>query len=476
MKVMLLSLPGMEEQDGCLFPLGLGYLVAILKPAHEVQPYHYQTMRAAVLDIPAKVEAFHPDVIGLTCNSFNRGGVRKIISLIRAIDEKVLVVVGGVHASFCYDQVLTNYGADVVVIGEGEYTLQQLCENVQNKQSLSQVNGIAFKRNGEVVVTPPREVATNLDLLPLPDYSYARDLIESSRMGMIITSRGCPVQCTFCSTSSYWGQRVRMFSPSRVVDEMEMLVSQYHVKKIFFHDDTFNLGISRVEAICKEIKSRGVNVEWGCSCRVVPVSEAMLDMMVDAGCRHICWGIESGSEEILKRINKKISLAQVMNAYELSRKHSAVMSTGAFVMVGNSGESSKTINETIKFLNTIPLTDSPSTSVLYVLPGTLLYSDLKERGLVKEEDWVRYDTVPSYTLEHSYLVLAIWAWRVNRSGLKIPFDSKRHFWSVDRVETSVLESRTGGWKILKALLMRMGRPACAMGLLRRLLPAGRVRF
>lgn len=428
MKIMLLSLPGLDERDGNLYPLGLGYLAASLKHDHVVEAYHFNLMSAVRRELPVRLRSFNPEIVGLTCSTFNRGFVKATIKKIKQYNANIKVVVGGVHASFCSDQMINCYGADAVIIGEGERTLSEYCDAIENDLSLESVNGLVFRGKDGLTTTLPREFVRNLDELPLPDYSYAKSFIEKSGMGFIITSRGCPVRCTFCSTSSYWGQNVRMNSVTRVVDEMEMLISKYSVKRIFFHDDTFNLGISRVINICNEIQRRGIQIEWGCSCRVNPVSEEMLRAMVQAGCRHICWGIESGSEEMLKRIDKKISLSQIRNAYALSSNFSDLMSTGAFTMVGNPGETLETIQETVSFLNSIPITDHPSTSILYVLPGTLLYEKLNNDGHISAGDWVKYDTVPYYTIENSFKTLSSWAAMVSASGNLIPFDCHKHFW------------------------------------------------
>lgn len=265
-----------------------------------------------------------------------------------------------------------------------------------------------------------------------------------------------------------------MYSIARVVDEMEMVISQYKVKKIFLHDDTFNLGIERVKAICKEIMDRKLKIEWGCSCRVHPVSEEMIACMVEAGCRHICWGIESGSEEMLKKINKKISLQQIRTAFELSKKF-PVMSTGAFAMVGNPGESNKTINDTVKFLNSIPTTDLLSASILYVLPGTLIYEDLKSKGYIKDEDWSKYDTVPSYTMENSYLTMLRWAKQVRDSPLRIPFDPKKHFWygTMDTSDINVDSKINIYMKIIGRIITK---PRLMVECFNKLLPSGKIRF
>lgn len=468
MKVMLLSLPGLEEKDGNLFPLGIGYLAAEVSKEHEVRAFHYRRMAEARAEVPTTIRSFQPELVGLTCSTFNRGAVREMIGIVKKEAPGATVVVGGVHATFCSEQILNGYGADVVVVGEGERTLAELCSAKERGSDLSDVRGIVFLDAGKVVATPPRPVVRDLDELPFPDYSYARPFIERSGMGFLITSRGCPVRCTFCSTSSFWGQKVRMHSPSRVVDEMEMLISRFGVKKIFFHDDTFNLGIARVKEICAEITRRGIKIEWGCACRVTPVSEEMLSVMAAAGCRHICWGIESGSREMLKRIDKKIAPEQIANAYELSKKFSSVMSTGAFTMIGNPGETESTVRETVEFLNGIPITDAPSTSILYILPGTLHYEELKREGAISDSDWLTYDTVPYFTRENSYRTLVRWVGLVQQSGARIPFDAAKHFWNTPGGPAD--ESRLAG--LGRSLL----QPAKWKSLFRNALPAGKIRF
>jgi len=428
MKVMLLSLPGRGQNQEDLFPLGLGYLLASLKRFHTVEAYHFNDLRQAKKQMIDRIKTFHPDMVGFTCNTFNRSSVKNGIGWVRKVNKNIKILTGGVHASFCYEQVLDYYGADIIITGEGEDTIVNLCNAVENNQSLKSVAGIAYKENNRTVLNSANNFINDLDILPMPDYSYAASFIEQSRMGFLITSRGCPVRCRFCSTSSFWGQKIRMHSVGRVIDEMQMLIDQFKVKKIFFHDDTFNLSVDRVKAICKEITDRKIEVEWGCSCRVVPVSEEMVAAMVAAGCRHICWGVESGSERILKEINKNISLTQVRKAFEISSKFAKVMSTGAFVMVGNPGETKDTVNQTRELLNTISLTDCPSTSILYVLPGTVLYENLVQESYVKDSDWVKYDSVPFYTVENSYKTLYRWHNIVKNSGKRIPFKPERHFW------------------------------------------------
>ena len=445
MRVLLLAPPGFQTGEEPIFPLGLGYLVSALKPEYEVRAAYYQKMEHALRQVPELLRRFEPQVVGISCNTFNRGNARKISQLVKTIAPEVKIVFGGVHASFFPNHALEYMGANAVVIGEGERTIVELCRAFERNTPLDEVEGIAYLRNGQVVRTAPRETGKDLDELHPPDYSYAGNLMRKSGMGFVISSRGCPVNCIFCSTGSYWGQNVRKNSPNRVADEMESLVTNYGVKKIFFHDDTFNLGSARVNDICNEIMRRKIGVEWGVSCRVHPVSQEMIDIMVEAGCRHICWGIESASEEMLRKINKKIKLDQIKNAFERCRKHLNLLSVGAFAMVGNPGESEKTIRETVDFMNTLPMTDHPSTALLYVLPGTALYENLRSHSPEIDNYWIQNEKTMYYTFEQPMETLERWSRMVSASGDIIPYDRKQHFWNdtlfgdIPKVETPDIE-------------------------------------
>lgn len=425
----MISLPGLNTGNEPLFPLGIGYLLASIRNDRPALAVHYQLIEHAMHQLTEIIADFHPDIIALTCTSFNRGNVRNACDWLRKNYPEKKIVLGGVHVSFLPEQALRNYGADFVVIGEGELTLRELCNAIDGLMPVSDVNGIAYLDNGKITITAPRETVKNLDELPMPDYSFAKDLMKESGMGFVISSRGCPVRCSFCSTGTYWGQKVRVNSPKRVVDEIQSLVEKYGVKKIFFHDDTFNLNPLRVKEICTEITSRNVSIEWGVSCRVHPVSQEMIDMMVEAGCRHICWGIESGSAEMLTKIEKKISLEQIRHAFRLCEKHLGIISVGAFMMVGNKGETAATIAESCSFINSLKLTDQPSTSILYILPGTKLYKELLTLIPDLDRYWVESDRVFSYTAEHPLEQLCQWTEKVSQSGNIVPYNRKNHFWN-----------------------------------------------
>ena len=414
--------------DGPIFPMGIGYLVSSVKRDRDVKAVHYQNMEYAAQQLPIIMDSFCPDVVGLSCTSFNRGYIKDFCHLIKNKYPSTKIILGGVHVSFLPEQALRYYFADYVVIGEGEETLRELCNHIDNNADIKDIDGVAYLKDNRFVQNKERTPISNLDELPMPDFSFGEDLMLSSGIGFVISSRGCPVRCDFCSTGSYWGQKVRMNSPQRIVDEIELLITKYGIKKLFFHDDTFNISLKRVFDICNEILKRNIKIDWAVSCRVHPVSEEMIDIMVLAGCKHICWGVETGSDIMLSKINKKITKQQIRNAFALCEKHIGVISVGAFMMVGNPGEDEQTIEETITFMNTIKLTDAPSTAVLYILPGTTLYNRLLIDHPELEDFWIQSNSISSYTYDHEHSTLVQWASRISRSGNIVPFDKSKHFW------------------------------------------------
>ncbi len=180
-----------------------------------------------------------------------------------------------------------------------------------------------------------------------------------------------------------------------------------------------HFSIKRVMEICHDILSRGLCIEWSASCRVHPVSEEMIDTMVKAGCRHICFGIETASESMMERINKKITKDQIRKAYALCEKHVDLLSTGAFMMVGNPGETQQTIDDTVAFMNTIKLTDTPGIGILTILPGTKIYYDMLQEYPSLDNIWITGDGVLLYTKENDVGTLNRWSAQIAGSGQRL---------------------------------------------------------
>ena len=213
-----------------------------------------------------------------------------------------------------------------------------------------------------------------------------------------------------------------MNSPERVGEEVDY-VKSLGARRLFFHDDTFNLGIERTIKLAKILKQK--NIEYAVSCRVHPVNEEMVAKLVESGCKHIIWGVESLSDKILLSIEKKITKEEVKKAFDICAKYADRLATSAYFCVGVPGESEETINESVDYLNNhIKSTHGPGASMLYILPGTKIYRELVKNGEFDERIWLKTDSVYYYTREHNMKTLNSWRKRINKSGIRLPTSAK----------------------------------------------------
>ncbi|MFH0826960.1 MAG: radical SAM protein [Candidatus Omnitrophota bacterium] len=421
MKISLVYPPS-QELNLKGYPLGLAYISASLKKNHKVDIYDYngRAFSKSLHAFFSCLKATKPDLVGISFNSFNRWGAYKLIEKIKKINRKTLVVLGGVHPSTMVQQIFQHFyeKIDFVIQSEGDQSFRRLCDALERNEDYRNISGLVYKEGEKgFKANPVTDVIGDLDTLPLPDYSYASQKIQINEFGYLITSRGCPVNCSFCSTSTFWGQRIRMNSPERVGEEVDY-VKSLGARRFFFYDDTFNLGIERTIKLAEILKQK--NIEYAVSCRVRPVNEEMVAKLVESGCRHITWGVESLSDKILKTIDKKITKEEVKNAFDICAKYADKLTTGAFFCVGVPGETEETINESIEYLNKyIKSTHGPGASILYILPGTRVYRDLVKNGKFDERIWLKTDSVYYYTGEHSMKTLNSWRKRINRSGIRL---------------------------------------------------------
>jgi radical SAM superfamily enzyme YgiQ (UPF0313 family) len=429
MKIALVY-PPTSELNLKGYSLGLAYLSAALNREHEVEVYNYngKEFNPSIKSFLLQVRSKKPDLVAISFNSFNRWGAYQLIKRIKKISPRTYVVLGGVHPSTLYAQIFKYFyhHLDFIIQSEGERSLPELCRALEARHDFTGISGLVYKTgNGAIAANKVSGLVSKLDDLALPDYSYAASEIRQKGLAYLITSRGCPVNCSFCSTSSFWGQNVRMNSPERIAAEVEY-VKSLGAKRIFFHDDTFNLGIDRTIRVAEVLKK--LDIEYAISCRVTPVNEEMVASLADSGCRHITWGVETLSENMLKSINKKITRELVKQAFDICAKFTDKMTTSGFFCVGTPGESAATVKETIDYANAnLRSTHGPGTSILYILPGTKVYADLVSKKKFNEKIWIKSGHVYYYAQEHSMRVLNRWRKMINRSGIKIPYTVK-YFW------------------------------------------------
>ncbi|WXG42257.1 MAG: radical SAM protein [Candidatus Freyarchaeum deiterrae] len=364
-------------------PLGLGYIAAYLKQ-HNISVELVDCTFISQEEALEKIRRSNPKIIGIYSMFSMKSKSLKIAKLTRKNCE--LLVTGGPLPTLKPEEYLNDF--DIVVIGEGEETMLELVQNFENRHDFSKVSGIAYKDKGKIKVTPPREQIKNLDSMPFP----ARELFDNKgykeyyfkKFGYttttIMSSRGCPFDCDFCSRPVF-GNKLRTRSPANVVDEMETVV-ELGYDRIFFSDDCFTLSRKGLIEVCNEIIRRGVKIDWECLSRVDTVDREVTQKMKQAGCVRVFFGIESGNESVLALMNKRISLKQAEEAVHLTKQSG--IQVGAFFIVGYPGENNETILDTVRFASSLPL-DYLSFTMPYPIPGTPLYDRMKEDIIF--EDW-----------------------------------------------------------------------------------------
>ena len=374
-------------------PLGLAYLASALSEAGievkildlVVYPYS-QAMLQNVL------EQFQPQLVGLTAVTMTFDNAMEVVRDIKKINPNIPTVMGGPHVTFCARESLIDHPElDILVLGEGERTIVDLCRAVNTGSDWNRVNGIVYRQHSEICETAPRDPVENLDDLPDPD----RSLLPLGRyraLGMPIsltTSRGCPFKCIFCVGRKMVGSRVRYRSPDKIVDEMEYL-SSLNFHQINIADDLFTANRQHCLAVCDEILNRRIELKWTSFARVDTVSEEILAKMKAAGCSAVSFGVESGNPQILESIKKGITRQQVVAAVDMCRR-TGIIPYASFIL-GLPGETPQTIQETIDFGQQLKeLGVSYGFHLLAPFPGTEIRENSDQYGIkILTDDWSQY--------------------------------------------------------------------------------------
>ena len=374
--------------------MGLAYLAAVLEQAgYKVEILDAPALELTYEKLAGEIERRKPDVVGVTATTAVSPSALKTVRMVRERLPEALTVMGGPHITFLpMETMRAEPSIQVGVVGEGEYTLLELVETWKEGGDLRKVKGIIYRENGDVKFTEPRPLIENLDELPFP----ARHLLPMDRykvfgkhetLGLIFTSRGCPYNCTFCSSSLIFGKKFRARSPGNVVDEVEQFVEQYKSNHVEFVDDLFIFDKKRVKEICREIKERGLDIVWVCSARVDTVDGEIFKTIRDAGCVMVYLGVESGVQRVLNLMRKGIKVEQSVRAVKLA-KEAGLQVVASFVL-GIPGETWEEALETIRFAKKLD-PDFVQFSLATPFPGTELYRIAKEKGLLLTEDWTKY--------------------------------------------------------------------------------------
>ncbi len=346
-----------------------------------------------------QVKEAKPDLIGISCLTINYPTAMKIAGLCKQLYPQCLVVMGGPHATAMPEQVLGNENIDFVASGEGEQTLLELISHVQGEKEPGSIKSLGYKKGKELVFNEERPVIENLDELPEPDRgllpTFTKYLLFQTSFpffmpaGVIIVSRGCPFNCTFCQPmlKRLFGTKVRLRSPELVVKEMAGLVSAYKVKSIYFTDDTFWANPEWAEKVCALIKQQGLDkkIKWLAQTNLVTLDEKRLRLMRDSGCIFLGFGVESGNPFVLKEVFRKAhSVQQAKDIFALCRKLGVVSS--ANFIIGCAEETSESLRDSLELIREL----NPDITDIHYLtptPGSALYDDYRQKKLLQYQEW-----------------------------------------------------------------------------------------
>jgi anaerobic magnesium-protoporphyrin IX monomethyl ester cyclase len=374
---------GTLKAVGVLFPpLGLLYLAAYMgKEGHRVA-----IRDLAVRKKKEQIDFKKYDIVGISTDTTRH---RQALRLARkAKASGCTVVMGGPHAGYVDEEILLTKKVDFIVQREGEITFSELVANLEKGDGkIRSVQGISFLSNGELVRTPPRPFIEDLDSLPLPARhlinldDYRRTKFGGRDITPLITSRGCPYQCTFCSSSHFFGTRVRSRSVRSVLNELEEIYHRYHFNAVAFVDDTFNVFPKRVIEICHGIVEKKLDLWWWNLSRIdlLQRNEEMVKEMARAGAKAIFIGVESSNPKTLEELRKGINVESAIQTVEMLKRNG--LEIHASYIFGGLHDTVETIHETIGFAKRLD-TNVAQFSILTPYPGTAIYEQVKD-GIFK---------------------------------------------------------------------------------------------
>ena len=380
MKVLLVNppqtfYPGSETPAGNL-PLGLMYIAAtLIKTGYKTEildafmadglvQKNGETLNVGMTfeQIKQEICSREPDIVGIagpfTCQIENS---IKVSDLAKQVDSEILTVVGGPHVTTVPKGFLEEAkSVDIAVAGEGEYIMPEIAAFFEGKKALNEIRGIAFRQDGEVKVNSSRDFIKNLDELPYPAY----DLVDMEkylnpkigyrsfrkRAISMVTSRGCPFNCCFCSVHLHMGQGFRAHSANYVLNHIEFVVEKFDVKNIFFEDDNLTLDLARFEAICDGLITKKIKIGWETpnGVRADCLNLSLLQKMKKSGCKSVFFGVESGDQQILDNIIcKSLDLKRVVEVAKICKNID--LKTGAFYIIGFPGEKKENMQKTVDF-------------------------------------------------------------------------------------------------------------------------------
>lgn len=377
-KKFMENLEIVNEKFGIYPPLGLMYAASILENAgHEVKIIDTTVSNLTKEEVLEQVVEFNPDMLGFLLTTWM---FRQTLEWIKYLKKKtkIPVVVGNYVLEQYPKEVLSHKEIDYGVIGSARLALPKLLDALKNNKPLENIQGLAFKKGKKIIINYPKVLHDDLNKLPFParhlvsNEKYAGFHTKKKNFTIMVTSKGCPHNCTFCDMGK---TRYNARTPKNVVDEIEECYKKYGIKEIDFFDRSFTVDKKRIVEICKEIIKRKIKITWSCRARVDEVDENLLKWMKRASCRLIHYGVESGDQKILDMEHKGIRKEEIRKTIEITKK--VGIGTFGFFMIGQPGDTKESVEKTMEFaLELGP--DYAQFMRTVAKPGAELYEEVKK--------------------------------------------------------------------------------------------------
>lgn len=373
-------------------PLSIGFLAGYLETkGYATCIIDEQLKQTTEEELGSLIEAHGIKVVGFTVLTLTARRAYELAASIKRKWPAIKIVMGGVHATLLPAEPIEKGVADFVVRQEGELTLHELLEAIEANGTYENIQGLSFKKDGEVIHNPPRPFIADLDILPPFPYHLFKANMKSYQFGNMLTSRGCPYACIFCSQALVSGRRYRTKSPDKVVEELDTLVHEYKQDFIFFNDDNFIVNKKNVHELCDKIIARNypANLKLGLNARGDSLDKPLLEHMKAAHFTMISFGLETGSDRIMKLVKKGETVAQIAEGVRLAHE-AGFIASGQFIL-GFPTETRAESIMTIKHALRIPL-DFTRFNLLVPYPGSEIFEIVKlEQGKIsKDSDWSNY--------------------------------------------------------------------------------------
>lgn len=382
-------------------PIWAGYLSAIAKKyTEDIFILDNCVEKISPIEITDRIKKLQPDFLCISVLTQTANFSFKLSRAIREISPKTKIVMGGPHATYFSEEIVSRGLADFVVLGEGEKTFEEIIKSGFPE------SGAVFRLDGKIIRTPPRKRIENIDEIPFPAWEFFTKYFKSYRTFppnvksftlTFLASRGCPYSCNFCMVQL--GRKYTIRSPENICNELELFYDKFGCKHFWFVDPLFppskKLGLKIIEMMIK----RGINkkVSWDCETRADIIDDELAEAMKESGCELVALGIEGGDEKILENINKKMKIEKIVQAVNSLKKYK--IKVMGLYMLGTPGETEELARKTIEFARKLD-TSGAKFSITVPYPGTELYEKyLKGKYDFKDEDW---DKFSSYSINYPY--------------------------------------------------------------------------